>query len=334
MSRKQLVLDAFDNKKVDRVPTGFWFHFAEGAELFNAPSDPSIITKNIEGHKRFFNEYHPDFIKLMSDGYFGYPNEAVKNVKTAADLSTVKPIGADHPWITAQAELVKKLTDIFGDEVATFYNIFSAATFFRFLIGGPNEANGEKRLADLILEDKEAVKRALDAIASDLAALSDKVIKDGKATGIYLSVKNVQDPRVDSTLYREVVTPSDKKVLAAANDASKYNILHICGYEGSRNDLSVYKDYDVKAINWAVTVEGVSLTEGKKLFGGRTVIGGFNNTKQSPLYIGSQEEIQSITKNLIKEAGDIGVIIGADCTIPNDIKPERLAWVREAAQGR
>ena len=94
--------------------------------------------------------------------------------------------------------------------------------------------------------------------------------------------------------------------------------------------MSVYKDYDVKVINWAVVVEQVPLKKGKELFGGRAVIGGFANTKEGLLYKGSKEEIESYTRNLLDEAGTTGVIIGADCTIPEDTPLERLEWVRQA----
>lgn len=331
MSKKQLVLDAFDQKPVSRVPVGFWFHFAKEGEFTGAFENPAVIETNINGHLKFYREFQPDFVKLMSDGYFGYPNDAIAKARSAEDLYAAAPIGEDHPWIRAQAELAGRLTASFGEEAATFYNVFSPATFFRFLLGGTGGDGGEKVLADFLNEDEAAVKHALRVIAQDLSDLARAVIQEGRATGIYLSVKNVQDSRIDDDTYRRAITPSEKLVLAAAHELSAYNILHICGYEGSRNNLSVYADYDVKAVNWAVTVEGVSLREGKRLFGGRTVIGGFGNTKTSLLYAGSREDIERYTQELLTDAGKTGVILGADCTIPGDIDLNRLKWVRDKA---
>ena len=330
MSKKQLVLDAFDAKPVERVPVGFWFHFANESEMSGGLTNPAIIDTNINGHVEFYNTFQPDFVKLMSDGYFGYPNTVIARAKSAGDLFAASPLGADHPWIREQAELAGRLNAAFGDEVATFYNVFSPATYFRFLVGGTG-SDGDKILANFLLEDEAAVRHALNVIAEDLSDLARAVITEGSSTGIYLSVKNVQDNRISKEIYRRAVTPSEKKVLTAAHENSAYNILHICGYEGSRNDLFLYADYDVKAINWAVTVEGVSLKEGKRLFGGRTVIGGFGNTKQSLLYSGSKGDIEQYTKELLEDAGTAGVILGADCTIPPDIDLNRLAWVRDKA---
>lgn len=327
MSKRQLVLDAFHNKLVERVPVGFWFHFAQGDEFTRGLENPAIIRKNIEGHKKFFREFDPDFVKLMSDGFFEYPNPILIHAKSAAELRHLKPIGAEHPWIIGQVELVKALTDSFGSEVLTFYNVFAPATYFKLIFGD----DGNKILADFIEEDKDAVRHALNVMAEDLTTLSQKIITDGRADGIYLSVQNVQDIRITPETYKRVVAPSELRVLAGANVVSENNILHICGYEGSRNDLSLYADYDAKVINWAVTIENISLEEGKKLFRGRAVLGGFDNRVSGLLYSGSKAEVEDFTEELIRKSGKTGIIIGADCTVPNDIELERLDWVRNKA---
>lgn len=328
MSKRQLVLDAFNNKPVERVPVGFWFHFAQGDEFTKGLEDPSIVQKSIEGHKKFFWEFNPDFIKLMSDGFFVYPDPILLHAKRAADLRQLKPIEPDHAWITEQVKLVKELTDTFGSQVLTFYNVFGPATYLKLILGD----DGNKSLADFIEEDKDAVKHALHVIAQNLATLSKQIISEGKADGIYLSVQNVQDSRITPGIYKEVIAPSELKVLAAANEVSENNILHICGYEGSRNNLNLYVDYDAKVINWAVTIEDISLEEGKKLFGGRAVLGGFDNTAKGLLFSGSKEEIEDFTQQLIQRTGKTGIIIGADCTVPSDIDLNRLDWVRNKAQ--
>lgn len=325
MSKRQLILDTIHNKPTDRVPVGFWFHF--GGELSDVLKEPEQIQHNVEGHKKFVKEFQPDFVKLMSDGFFYYPNPIITHAKHASELKTLKPLGESHPWITKQTELVKELTDSFGADLFTFYNIFGPATSFKFLL----DEDSDKTLADFILQDKEAVKHALDVIAEDLAILAKKVITKGKADGIYLSVQNVQDERISPELYKEVIAPSEIKVLESANEAGGINILHICGYEGSRNDLHLYLDYDAQLINWAVNIENVSLEEGKKLFGGKTVIGGFDNRPNSLLHKGSKEDIEKFTEQLLLGAGKTGIILGADCTVPSDIEFERLEWVRNKA---
>jgi uroporphyrinogen decarboxylase len=264
----------------------------------------------------------------MSDGFFHYPNKALHDIKSVKDAEGITSIGENAPWIEEQVNLVKAATSAFGNEVLSFYNVFAAPRYLEFMytIG---DANGN--FVRLLKEDKAALKNILDVMADDLALLAKRVIRDGGADGIYLSVQSIPKPEVTREIYEEIIAPAEKRILAAANEVSQNNILHVCGYEGTRNDLTWYKDYDAKAINYAAVVEGVNLSEAKKIFGGKTIIGGFDNTRNGVLYKGTKSEIEAITEEIIKDVGKKGVIIGADCTVPNDIDLQRLKWVRDKA---
>jgi uroporphyrinogen decarboxylase len=339
MNKRDWLMQVLRNETPEKTPLGFWFHFAAD-ELTDGFIEPEIIRQNIEGHRKFFNEFQPDMIKIMTDGFFIYPNREFQNARTAADLWKVKPIGGDHPWITEQAAFVRTITGLFGKDVMCFCNIFSPATTFKFVRLGSKEfritgVSPDTLLADLIIEDKDAVIHALDAAARDLALLAQRVTEAG-ADGVYLSAQNVSDARIDGALHQKIIASGDHKVLAGAKSARSggaavFNILHVCGYEGHHNNLSHFVDYPAEIINWAAVFEGVSLGEGKKLFGGRPVIGGFDNTTAGLLYRGGKAEIQAETRRLLAEAGRAGVILGADCTLPRDINIEHLRWVREAA---
>ena len=328
-SKRELVLKAFRGEPVDRVPVGFWHHFTNEDEWLVGFGNQAIIEKNLAGHQAFLAEVEPDFIKLMSDGYFAYPNERLKKVQSIKDLADIEPLGADHPWISEQVELVQKIRAGFTEDLVAIYNIFAPVTYFKWLVG--KVAGGDDIIADFLAEDAVLTKRVLDVIAKDIAALTERIIKEAGADGIYLSVQSIQDARVSAEDYKTFIAPSELAVLEAANAAGGVNILHICGYEGARNDVHLFADYPAQVINWAVGPEGISLAEGRKLFGGRTVLGGFENGKDGLLYTGSQAAIQDETKRLIAEAGKEALIIGADCTIPSDMKAERIQWVRQAA---
>ena len=324
MSKRDFVFAAFNNQPVDHVPVSFWFHFVP--EGFASPTN-SHIAKNIAGHQAYYDDFQPDFVKLMSDGFFGYPNESVARVEKAADLDQV---AASHPtqWIDGQVALVKELVRRFGGEVPTFYNIFAPATYFGFL----QKYNlSSLEIKDFVKENPEGVTHALNEIGKDIAVLARRVIEEGGADGIYLSVRNLQGVPQTKEEYLRTIAPSELAVLEAANQVSQYNLLHICGYEGAKNDLSFYAEYPAKVFNYAAAVEGVSLGEAKKLFEGKAVIGGFGQTKNDLLYNGTKEEIFAYTKKILDEAGTTGIILGADCTIPGDTPYEHLQWVRDAA---
>lgn len=327
MSKRELVLKAFNNEKIERLPIGFWFHFAQGEEFNQGLTNPEIIRKNIEGHQKYFDEAQPDFLKLMSDGFFKHPTEINGNVENADDLKVIKSVGKDHPWVSEQIKLVKELTGRFNKEVTSFYNVFSPLTYLSLLLGEESVS-----VVELFHQNPEALSKAVNAIAEDISELAKGVIVEGGADGIYLSVRNFQDPTITKEEYKKYIEPAELKVLEAANAVSENNILHICGYEGSKNDLTTYVEYPAKVINWAVNVENVSLAEGKKLFDGRAVIGGFKNSPGELIQVGSKEEIEQFTKQLLDQFEDTtGVIIGADCTVPGDTPYEHFEWIREAA---
>ena len=359
--KRELVLKALRGESVDRVPVGFWHHFTTEDEWLHGFENPEIIDKNKAGHKKFIEEVKPDFVKLMSDGFFAYPQPAFKDFKSISDLQTIEPLGANHPWISAQVELepafkdfksisdlqtieplganhpwisaqvelVKSLIADFPEDIVAIYNIFAPVTYFKWLVG--KVSGGDDTIADYIEENREALKHVLDVIGEDIASLSQRVIKEAGADGIYLSVQSIQDNRVSAETYKEIIAPSELKVLDAANEAKGHNILHICGYEGARNNIELFKDYPAQVVNWAVGPEGISLAKGRNIFGGRTVLGGFENGKDGLLYTGTKKAIQEKVREIIADTGTHGLIIGADCTIPSDINHERIEWVREAA---
>ena len=122
------------------------------------------------------------------------------------------------------------------------------------------------------------------------------------------------------------------KVLDYANSISKYNILHCCGWGGDKNRLEVWQNYKAAAVNWAIYAEDMDLSAGKDFFNTDCVLGGFDNRKEGVLYSGTFEEIKAETKRIIENTGRCGVILGADCTLSNDIDLERIRCVLEAVK--
>lgn len=96
--------------------------------------------------------------------------------------------------------------------------------------------------------------------------------------------------------------------------------------------MDQWTGYKSKAVNWAVNVEGVPLSEGKRLFGNRCVVGGFANTAQGILNMGSEEEIKAAAKKIVEDAGREGLVVAADCSLPFSIDWKHLIWVREALE--
>ena len=330
-SKRELVFKAIRGEEVERVPVGFWFHFVTLEEKGQGLNNPRIFQKSVEGHRKYVERIHPDFVKIMSDGFFIYPSNVYSPlVASIQELASIESIGENHPWIQQQVEVVQAIRATFTEDIASFYNIFSPISYLKRWFR-TEASRGDKEVADLFLENPELFREILDVIAEDIAILTKKIIQDGGADGIYLSTQEIQDERITAELYQTYIEPSNIKVLEAANQAGGVNILHICGFQGASNNVTIFKDYPAQVFNWATHHEAVSLPQGQELFHGKAVLGGFENGKQSMLYGGTKAALQEETKRLLAEAGTRGVLLGADCTVPDEFELERLDWIRQAA---
>jgi len=324
MDKRTRVLTAMEGGEVDHVPAGFWFHFggaqAKGEECINA-------------HLNYYRETDLDFVKIMCDGYFPYP--LGKEIQCAGDWKELKPLEADHPFIREQVERAKRIVEEIGSERCVFYNVFAPFSSLRF--GAAEIGLDDGAVMKHIREDKNAVMHGLDVIAQTNAMLAELLITEAGCDGIYYCVQGGEFDRFSEKEYASIIRPSDLYVLEHANRFSENNILHMCGWAGNRNRLELWKDYPARVVNWAVFVEGLSLDEGRFLFGGRTCLGGFEThwdgkVQEGIIYNGTKEELQDYTRRLILNHGKKGLMLGGDCTIDAGIDWERIRWIVEAAR--
>lgn len=325
MAKFDLLNKVLNHEVVERVPTAFWFHYLQN-ELDNAFDNPALVSKSLEGHKRFIENYDPDIIKIMTDGFFSYGNKALAKVDSVSALYDLKPLDDNHEWYDRQLELAYQVTKDYKGQIPFIYNLFTFANSFRF---DSNDVGSDKKLEALYREDPKAVEYASSIVSADLGKLAKRLIKEVGVTGIYLSSRNTEGFSKDE--FRNSILKDEQKIIDDAKSAGGINILHICGYEGYNNDLSFYEGVKVDIVNWAVVVENVPLEEGRKLFKDSVILGGFANTTEGILYKGSLDELKDETRRLIKNAGSTGLILGADCTIPRDTTADRLLAIKEAA---
>lgn len=332
MTKRERFLNFLASKPVDRVPVAFFHHFLEDWNDFGSGiENDETFEKNIEGHRIARKIFDPDVAKIMNDSLMLMPVEA-SFVKTSADLRKIEPLSLNSKFVQRTLELTKRVKEIYADsDVPVYATSFSPTLVLRSALpegrrpglGGP-----ETFIKRFIKEDLEALGAACKAVSEGIIELNRLLIKEGGVDGIYLSVNN-QSGFFPEEVYRRYISPYEKAVLDDANKLSNVNMLHICGFIGQGNDLNLFTDFDAAAYNWAVHTEKVSLSEGKKLFNGKPVFGGFE--QRGPLYKGTREEVEKCAFKILDEAGQLGIMLGADCTVPADIDDSRLEWVRQAA---
>ena len=326
MTKRERFMNFLQNKPVDRVPVAFFHHFCPTSEWGTGVVNQDAFERNIIGHKYAREKFDPDVIKVINDTLMIMPVD-VSHVKCAADLRNVEAPSLSSDFTKKTLELTKRTLEFYKDSDApTYATGFSPSMVLRKSLCP--EAFQDTVLHKYMEEDPDAVAAAMKNLAEGISAINEALIKEGGVEGIYLSVNN-QCNFFPDEFYLKYIAPYEKDVLNNANKLSNINLLHICGYHGRTNNLNLFTDFDAAAINFAVYVEGVSLKDGKKLFGGKPVFGGYAQDKT--IYTGTEQEVKEFAWKILDECGQVGVMLGADCTVPNDIDDTRLEWVRQAA---
>lgn len=327
---KQIILDIFDQKKVDRVPVGLWWHFT-GQSEWSLELTGEIYEKTFEGHKNYARDAGLDLLKVMPESGFVLPNLDGVDITDEAQLKAVKPADPRDPFYERQVDLIKKLTDELGDDVAVFPTVFSPYYYLLFSqLRTKGQAVTEVELAQAVKNHPEALKHAVDVVAQDLIALSKRFLTEANATGIFYAVHNFKT--IGKVDYLNIFIPAERLIADEIAAVKNYTILHVCGSIGVPNDFSYYANYPYKALNYSVENEKLSLAEAKKKFPDKVIIGGFSLRPDSVIYMGNKEQLQAETEKIVAEAGKDRLIVGADCSLnPEHINAEKVSWIKEKA---
>ena len=123
MNKRERVTAAFKGEETDHVPVCMWKHV--GPEFWG--DDDQFAREQA----RFLHNTDVDFMKLSGDKYFGWPAPVLTEIKNAASLLWMKPLGPDHPYIRGQIERTKKVVKALEGECPAIYLIFAQLSYIR-----------------------------------------------------------------------------------------------------------------------------------------------------------------------------------------------------------
>ena len=316
MTKRERTVAAFHGQETDHVPVCMWKH----VPVQYWADDDRFAEYQVNAWKNT----DVDFMKLSGDKYFSWPSPVLENIEKAEDLFKLEPLGPLNPQIRGQIARTRKVVKGLGRDCVCLYLVFVPLSCIRLRIGYP-------KMMRFIRENPEAMKYACSVVAEDQKLLVKGVIEDAGADGIFYSVQNGEENRFTAEEYRDWVMPSDKAVLDYANSLSDMNAIHFCAWEEIPNRLSVWEDYRAAVVSWSRQFDIMDIGKAREHFG-CTVWGGFDNRPGSFLYTASREEIERETARLIGEGGRKGFILGADCSIHDELPEERIRWVAQAAR--
>ena len=73
----------------------------------------------MEAHLKFYRDTDVDFLKISSDGYFGWPAKVLEDLQDTAALYEIEHISPDSPFMREQVERAKKIVERLDGECIT-----------------------------------------------------------------------------------------------------------------------------------------------------------------------------------------------------------------------
>lgn len=315
MDKKELLKTTLRGEEVPYILSGFWHHFEEG-NLHGK--------KAVQAHIDFFQAVDPDMIKVMNEYSFRLDRE----VTDISDWKELKAVPFDQTPYAGYLDEVKAIQGQLPNSVPII------ATLHGVLVSGYHAtekpgffSNPDNMISRHLRNDPEAVSHGLEIISDTLIELCSRLAAIG-VDAIYYAALGGESYRFAPALFESYVRPYDEKVINAINDLGMISMLHICKDQVM---LPLYAGIKADVVNWAIHECEYGLKEGRALFGDATILGGFDD-RSGVLVDGSKEAIEREVEAIIATAGKKRFIVGADCTLPNDVELWRVKTAIEHAR--
>jgi uroporphyrinogen decarboxylase len=289
------------------IPAAFFIHF-----------DPAFHfgTAAVQKHLEYFRSTGMDFVKIQYERTF----PPIPAIKRPADWATMPsyPIGFYEPVLSAVGGLVKAAKP----EALVLMTLYSP-----FMCAG--HTTSLPLLTAHLEENPDAVRKGLEAITESLMRFVRECVRLG-VDGFYASTQGGEAGRFrDPGVFTRHVKPFDLVLMNEMKQSCPFNILHVCDYNGPYSDLSPFLDYPGHVVNCnpQLTRSKLAWTEIARMFG-RPCMGGVD--RHGLIASGGPAEIGREVARVLKEATR-PFMLGADCTLPGDIKWENIRAAIDAA---
>lgn len=295
------------NARQEYMPAAFFVHFDPSCH-FGEPA--------VGKHLEYFRFTGMDFVKIQYERTF----PPIPEIRNPADWKAMPFYKLD--FYEPVLEAVRGLVRAAKKEALVLPTLYSP-----FMCAG--HTAGQATLAAHLNEEPELVGKGLEIITESLMLFVKECIRIG-VDGFYASTQGGEAGRLrNPDLFRNYVKPFDLVLMNEMHHDCAFNILHVCDYNGPYSDLTPFVDYPGHVVNCnpRLTSRKMSWDETAKMFG-RPCMGGMD--RHGVITSGTKEQIRSAAESALREAS-APFILGADCTLPNDIKWENIRTAIDAA---
>lgn len=307
LSKRERMLDFINNPvALNYVPAAFFMHFDSRYH-----SGQAAIDKHLE----FYTTTGMDFVKVQYEQI----QPPAAPIRTSEDWARA-PLYPDE-FFEPTVRIVEGLVNAVGREALVILTLYSPFMWTRHFAGNVD-------LTDRFKNNPDAVKKALEIMTANVLRLVRLCQKVG-VDGFYASSQGGESDRFGGTdIFEKYIKPSDLAVWDEI-EACKFNVLHICDYDGEYDDLSPFLDYPGAVVNCSLKLGSRNLTprEVSRMFE-RPFMGGLE--RLGVLATGSHERIRQAARNILADAPE-RFILAADCTVPSATPWENLRAAIETA---
>lgn len=291
----------------DYVPAAFFIHFGE-AFRFGQPA--------VQKHLEYFRYTGMDFLKIQYERTF----PAIPSIKRTADWRNMPSYAID--FYEPVLEAVRGLVNEAKKEALVLVTLYSP-----FMCAG--HTTSLPLLTAHLQEDPDSVRQGLEAITGSLMRFVKECIRIG-VDGFYASTQGGEAGRfADAAMFTRHVKPFDLVLMDEMNRSCVFNILHVCDYNGPYADLSPYVDYPGHIVNCNPTLTSKTLAwkDVARMFN-RPCMGGLD--RHGTIASATPDAIEKEVAAVLRTAPS-PFVLGADCTLPGDIKWENIRAAVTAA---
>ncbi|HHX66074.1 MAG TPA: hypothetical protein GX702_14440 [Chloroflexi bacterium] len=279
-------------------------------------------------HLEYYRATDLDILKVMNDT--GYRPIGTVRIERPEDWRSLEPTPVSDPIFRSHLDGLKGIVDAVGDEVPVMDTIFNPYNQAVAIVRAsdparyPTENDARKALLAWLRDDPEPVLQGLGVIADDLAEFYRACVNEAGVHGFYYSAQGGERDLFSDAEHARFIKPFDLRVLSAIAPVARFIVGHFCG---KGINLARFQDYPVQVANWAHHADNLSLSEGRRLFGDISILGGMD--ERGPLVYGPREGIVKEIKEALREMGTRGFMLGAGCTVPGDVPLENLIYARQ-----
>ncbi len=314
MDRRELLHAVLRGERVDRVLCGFWNHF---------PPEYRTGTAAVRAHVDYYRKVKPDMLKVMNEHFYRIET----SIAEVSHWQNLRPLPFARTGYEQYIEEFRMVRAELPKDLPLFATVHGVLVSAYHATEEPGYfANPDNLVSRHLREDPETVATALESVVQTLSELISRLIEVG-ADGIYYAALGGEAHRFERSLFEQFIKPLDAQIINHIRDLGAISILHICK---ENTVIPMYDGINADIINWAVHDNHHPLAAGRRLFPGKTLLGGYHG-RSGVLVHGSLDEIARRAVAIVDEVGRERLILGADCTLPEDIEPARIRAAMEAA---